>query len=108
MFLHAWQIISDSDLYSFEQVVRVDHVLDAGFLSVTAMVEGCDKFSGHQVKLIAKNEYYIARYFSGNMTGDPVLACTPDLICVIDSDKGRVYLKCHSLLTYELRDIMCR
>ena len=66
----------------------MDHVLDAGFLSVTAVVEGCDKFSGHQVKLIAKNEYYIARYSSANVTDGPVLACTPDLICVIDSDKG--------------------
>ena len=73
------------------QVVKLDRVLDAGFTHVIAVIEGLDEFSGHQVKLIAKNEFYIARIVGGTgrvVTDGPVLACTPDLICVIDSDKG--------------------
>ena len=61
---------------------------------MVVVVEGLDAFAGHQVKLQAKNEYYIVRYLEpgggggGRMVDGPVLACTPDLICVIDSDLG--------------------
>ena len=60
---------------------------------MVVVVEGLDTFAGHEVKLQAKNEYYIARYLEsggggGRMVDGPVLACTPDLICVIDSDLG--------------------
>ena len=82
------------------QVVKLDRVLDAGFNSVVTVVEGLDEFSGHQVKLIAKNEFYIARIVGGTgrvVTDGPVLACTPDLICVIDSDKG-IYAGIHVLV----------
>ena len=60
-------------------------------MRVTAVVEGLDVFAGHHVKLIAQNEFYIAQYIEtdGSQPVDgPVLVCTPDLICVIDSDTG--------------------
>ena len=60
-------------------------------------MEGLDMFAGHQVKLQVKNEYYIVQCLEsggggGRMVDGPVLACTPDLICVIDSDLGEPHL----------------
>lgn len=57
-----------------------------------AVVEGLDTYRGHQVKVLAKNEHYLVRYLEvggATPTDGAVLASTPDLICVVDSDTGR-------------------
>ena len=61
-----------------------------GFGRLEAVVEGLDLYRGHKVKVLAKNENYIVRYVEEEEEeGDgAVMACTPDLICVVDSDTG--------------------
>lgn len=51
---------------------------------------GLDRYAGHQVRVRAKNEYYVAERMNqrGERVED-VLACTPDLITIVDSDTGR-------------------
>ena len=78
------------------QVIRVDRVSGAGWTTVEAFVEGLDNFAGYQLQVQAKNENYIARCFdvsSGKRVEGPVLACTPDLITIIDSESGEHYCK---------------
>ena len=58
-----------------------------GFSSVEVVVEGLDEYAGHQLRVLAKNENYIAQRVS-NGENLEVLACTPDLISIIDSDTG--------------------
>ena len=82
-------------MFPGHQVLSVIREVKGGFLTVVVVVEGLDTFAGHQVKLQAKNEYYIVRYMEsggggGRMVEGPVLACTPDLITVIDSDLGEL------------------
>lgn len=65
--------------------------VEGGFVRLTTVVDGLETFAGHQVTLEAKNEFYIARYLENSgarPSAGPVLASTPDLICVIDSDTG--------------------
>ena len=60
-------------------------------------MEGLDVYRGHKVKVLAKNEHYVVRYVessvgSGEESGGSdgaVMACTPDLICMVDSDTGK-------------------
>ena len=76
---------------SYTQVLSVDCVTAGGFSKLVAVVEGLEDYAGAQVKILAKNENYIAQEVdvSGSKPVDGVvLACTPDLICVIDSDTG--------------------
>ena len=76
---------------SYTQVLSVDCVTAGGFSKLVAVVEGLEDYAGAQVKILAKNENYIAQEVdvSGAKPVDGVvLACTPDLICVIDSDTG--------------------
>ena len=73
----------------------MDRILKGGFNEVVAVVEGLDKYAGYQVKVLAKNENYIAQsqdMSSGTPVDGPVLACTPDLICIMDSDTGTLQL----------------
>ena len=70
------------------KVTDVVHVTEGGFGRLEAVVEGLDKYRGHRVKVLAKNENYIVRYVEKGYDGGAVLACTPDLICVVDSDTG--------------------
>ena len=66
-------------------------VITVGFTTVESQIEGLDDFAGYQLKVQARNENYIAQSFdvsSGKAVEGPVLACTPDLICIIDSDTG--------------------
>lgn len=55
------------------------------------IVEGLNEYTGRQLRVLAKNENYIAQKMTNGAPQD-VLACTPDLITIIDSDTG-VYLK---------------
>ena len=76
---------------SGSQVIRVDRVSGAGFTTVEVLIEGLDSFAGYQLSVQAKNENYVARCYdvsSGKKVEGPVLACTPDLITIIDSDTG--------------------
>ena len=69
-------------------------VTEGGFGRVEAVVEGLDSYRGHKVKVLAKNENYLVRCVEGREAGagscndGAVLACTPDLICVVDSETG--------------------
>ena len=66
-------------------------VTEGGFGRLEAIVEGLDMYRGHKVKVIAKNENYVVRYVESSdecSTDGAVMACTPDLICIVDSDSG--------------------
>lgn len=52
------------------------------------MVEGLEEFAGHRVRIQAKNENYVAERMSSKGEQLEILACTPDLISVVDSDTG--------------------
>ena len=83
----------------------MDRVSEKGFTKSVVIVEGLDEFLGHRVKILAKNENYIIRYLDSSsaakLKDGPVLACTPDLICAIDSDEGAYIRTCTMyLLTY--------
>ena len=54
------------------------------------VVEGLDEYAACKVQILAKNENYIARDFNAGSGDTSVLACTPDLISIIDSDTGTV------------------
>ena len=72
-----------------------------GFGHVEAVVEGLDRHRGHLVRVLAKNENYLVRYLEidgDELTDGAVLACTPDIICVVDSDTG--WLGMHAALIY--------
>lgn len=69
------------------QVVSVDRDSGAGFTTVISLVEGLEEFAGYQVRIQAKNENYIAEKVGSKVE---VLACTPDLISVVDSDTGEL------------------
>lgn len=60
----------------------------AGFNTVVSMVEGLEEFAGHQVRIQAKNENYVAERVGFKGEQLEILACTPDLISVVDSDTG--------------------
>ena len=69
----------------------MDCITEAGFSRLVAVVEGLEDYAGALIKIYAKNENYIAQELekSGSKLVDGVvLASTPDLICVIDSDTG--------------------
>ena len=69
----------------------MDCITEAGFSRLVAVVEGLEDYTGALIKIYAKNENYIAQELekSGSKLVDGVvLASTPDLICVIDSDTG--------------------
>ena len=73
----------------------VVRVTEGGFGQVEAIVEGLDIYRGHKVKVVAKNEYYLVRYVESSVgragsTDGAVMACTPDLICMVDSQTGTV------------------
>ena len=76
------------------QITDVVRVTEGGFGRVEAIVEGLDSYRGHKVKVLAKNENYLVRCVEGTEAGagsgndGAVLACTPDLICVVDSETG--------------------
>ena len=60
----------------------------AGFTKVVSLVEGLEDFAGYQVRIQAKNENYVAEKVCPNDTTE-ILACTPDLISIVDSGTGK-------------------
>ena len=85
-------------------MIQVDRVSGAGFTMVETFIEGLDDFAGYQLQVQAKNENYIARCFdvsSGKRVEGPVLACTPDLITIIDSESGESGCPCDLELSRE-------
>ena len=72
----------------------VVHVTKGGFGRLEALIEGLDSYRGHKVRVLAKNENYIVRYVEEGGVDGEVMACTPDLICVVDSDTGMTLCVC--------------
>lgn len=85
-------MVASSDCKSILlQVVSVDRKIDGGFSKVVVLVEGLEKFTGCHVEVQAKNENYVAERVdpSSSASGSrQLLACTPDLISIVDSDRG--------------------
>ena len=77
------------------QVTDVVRVTEGGFGCLEAVVEGLDTYRGYKVRVLAKNENYLVRRMRSH-SGDGgeadsegvVVACTPDLICIVDSETG--------------------
>lgn len=53
---------------------------------------------GYTVQVVAKNENYIARLLNQDGSIGTILAVTPDLITIIDTDTGEHWYTCHSYL----------
>ena len=77
------------------QVTDVVRVTEGGFGRLEAVVEGLDTYRGYKVRVLAKNENYLVRRMRSHSgdggEGDSesfVVACTPDLICIVDSETG--------------------
>lgn len=70
----------------------MDRKSGAGFTKVVSVVEGLESFAGHQVRIQAKNENYVAERVCPNNT--EILACTPDLISIVDSNTGTCTCAC--------------
>ena len=66
----------------------MEHTTEGGFDSLYAIVEGLDIYRGHKVKVLAKNENYLVRYMEGGTTDGAVMACTPDLISLVNPKTG--------------------
>ena len=52
------------------------------------MIEGLEEYSGYYVKVQAKNENYVAQSVDFKGRELQMLACTPDLISIVDSNTG--------------------
>lgn len=76
-------------IHTCTQVVGVVRESGAGFTRVTCVVEGLEDYAGYQIKIQAKNENYVARRVGVKGEELEVLACTPDLISIIDSNTGQ-------------------
>lgn len=61
---------------------------DAGFTKVVSVIEGLEHYAGHYVKVLAKNENYIAQTVDCKGKEMEMIACTPDLISIVDSNTG--------------------
>lgn len=59
-----------------------------GFTGSLVTVEGLGQFTGHMIRVSAKNENLLAQQLLLDGTMGQLLACTPDLIAIIDSDTG--------------------
>ena len=70
--------------------MSVDRKSGGGFTRIVSVVEGLEEFSGFQVRVQAKNENYVAERIADckGETTPQVLACTPDLISIVDSNTG--------------------
>lgn len=69
------------------KIVEVLRETTGGFIKGHLKVEGIDQFNDKNIHIDFQNENLIARD-SGTASNFDVLACTPDLICVVDSDTG--------------------
>ena len=67
-----------------------------------SVVEGLEQFAGYHLRIRTKNENYIAeRVDQKGETVEEVLAVTPDLIAIVDSNTGGVPTLNRQLLTTE-------
>lgn len=62
------------------KIIDVARRTTAGFVRGQARIDGVDRWRGQQITLDFQNEHLLAR------RNDHVVASTPDLICVLDSD----------------------
>ncbi len=62
-----------------------------GFTNSTVVVQGLSNYSGKSVVILVKNENLVAHELNSDGNKGKVLAVTPDLITIIDSDSGMVY-----------------
>ena len=83
-----------SMIVSSSQVLDVNRTTKAGFTGSLVVVEGLDKFTGHQLRITAKNENLLAHELLHNGSVGKLLACTPDLITIIDTDTGETFFHC--------------
>ncbi len=63
---------------------------EAGFTRVLCTVEGLDDFAGYKVRIQAKNENYVVHKLGMKEAELDLLACTPDLISIVDSNTGKL------------------
>ena len=66
----------------------MDRSTSSGFSGSKVIVQGTRSYAGYTVQVIAKNENYIARLLNEDGSTGTVLAVTPDLITIIDTDTG--------------------
>ncbi|MFT5196012.1 MAG: DUF917 family protein [Cellvibrionaceae bacterium] len=64
------------------KIIDVDRRTTGGFLRGRAKITGLDADKGRELEIDFQNEWVIAR------EGENVIATTPDLICMLDSDSG--------------------
>jgi len=69
-------------------MVNVAREIEAGFTRVICIVEGLEDYAGYQVRVQAKNENYVVHKISPKGEELDLLACTPDLISIVDSNSG--------------------
>ena len=69
----------------------VDRSTSSGFSGSKVIVQGTGSFAGYTVQVLAKNENYIARLLNQDGSAGAILAVTPDLITIVDTDTGEQY-----------------
>lgn len=71
------------------KVTDVDRVTTGGFAKGAALIEGVGTDRGRQARLRFQNEFLVAEMSSAAGGADlEVVATTPDLICVLETDTG--------------------
>ena len=72
------------------KVVDVARRTVQGFARGAVRIEGLGPFEGQGVTIEFQNEYLVARRVDagGPHEAGPLLACTPDLICIVDTETG--------------------
>ena len=71
-------------------MVGVAREIEAGFTRVLCTVEGLEDYAGHQVRVQARNEFYIVHKVNPKGEELDLLACSPDLISMVDSTSGKL------------------
>ena len=77
-------------------MISVSKDVSAGFTKVVSVIEGLEEYAGHHVRILAKNENYVVQRMDITTSKEQkaeedegeMLACTPDLISIVDSDTG--------------------
>ena len=66
----------------------MDRTTSSGFSGSKVIVQGTGSYTTYTVQVVAKNENYIARLLNDDGSTGTILAVTPDLITIIDTDTG--------------------
>ena len=72
----------------FVQVVYAPKKTGGGFTSGYSIIKGTGSFLNYTIQITTKNENIDARKVNDDGSIGDVLAITPDLITVVDSDTG--------------------